>query len=102
MLFELHCLLQPITGYIGLHFGDHVLLRFGRIAARIAILAQAIDSVAHDERRFGRVEDDDCLAARRAADVDDGLRLVVSVNSSILARVPGPALFRLIDATISP
>jgi hypothetical protein len=28
--------------------------------------------------------------------------LVVSVNSSILARVPGPALFELIEATISP
>src|SRR3546814_15979736 len=28
--------------------------------------------------------------------------LVVSVNSSILARVPGPALFDAMDATISP
>ena len=28
--------------------------------------------------------------------------LVVSVNSSILARVPGPALFDAIEATISP
>ena len=27
--------------------------------------------------------------------------LVVSVNSSMLARVPGPALFEEIDATIS-
>jgi hypothetical protein len=28
--------------------------------------------------------------------------LVVSVNSSILARVPGPALLEEIEATISP
>src|SRR3546814_5012112 len=39
----------------------------------VAIVAQAIDGIAHDERRFGGVEDDDRLAAGRPADIDDRL-----------------------------
>jgi hypothetical protein len=71
--FELHRLLQAIAGHIGLHFGDHVFHRFGNRRA-VAVLAQAIDGVAHDQRRFGGVEDDDRLAARRAAHIDNRLR----------------------------
>src|SRR3546814_20215435 len=69
----LHRLLEPVARDIALHFGNHVV---NALADRllVGILAQTIDRIAHDQRRFGRVEDDDRLAARCPADIHDRLR----------------------------
>ena len=67
----------------------------------MAALRQREDGVAHDQRRLGGIEDDDRLAALGAAELSIAFE-VVSVNSSMLARVPGPADFEEIEATISP
>ena len=71
-----------------------------RVPARRLVRDGAEDRVAHHQRRLDRVEDDDRLAALGAADDLEG-REVVSVNSSMLARVPGPADLLEIEATIS-
>jgi hypothetical protein len=64
------------------------------------VLGQAVDGVAHDQRRLGRVEDDDGLALPRAADLFHA-PAVVRVNSSMFLRVPGPAERLDTVATIS-
>ena len=51
---------------------------------------RAEDGVAHDHRRVGRVQHDDRLAAVAPPSLATA-RAVVRVNSSMLARVPGPA-----------
>ena len=61
----------------------------------------AEDGVAHDHRRIGRVQDDDRLAALARRRWSRTPALVVLVNSSMLARVPGPADADDTDATIS-
>jgi len=71
-MLELHRLLEAIARHIGLHLGHH-LLDAAADRVLVGLVAQAIDGVAHDQRRLRRVEDDDRLAARRAADVDDRL-----------------------------
>ena len=50
--FELHRLLEPVTGNIGLDLGDHRLDARPDLVA-VAVVAQAIDGIAHDQRRFG-------------------------------------------------
>ena len=91
---------QAISGHVGLHIrGDLVDRVDDRVV--VGVLADlAEDRVTHDQRGLGRVEHDDRLAAgvppqtSIAADV-------VRVNSSMLARVPGPADFDATVATIS-
>ncbi|MNX97739.1 hypothetical protein D3C86_1301150 [compost metagenome] len=70
--FELDRLLEAIAGHIGLDLGHHGLDRAADRLA-VAVVAKAINSVAHDQRRLGGVEDDDGLATRGAADLSDGL-----------------------------
>src|SRR3546814_12095646 len=59
--FEMHRLFGPVAGNLGLNLGDHILdARPDRGAT--AIVAQALAGIAHDERRFGGVADEDLLA----------------------------------------
>jgi hypothetical protein len=60
-----------------------------------------VHGVPHDQRRFGRVEDDDRLAAPGAADLLDGQGGRLG-ESSMFARVPGSAEREAMEATISP
>ena len=62
---------------------------------------RAEHGVPHDHRRRHRVQDDDRLAALAAPPTASMACAVVSVNSSMLARVPGPAEREAMDATIS-
>ena len=71
-----------------------------RIFASSALGQDAMHRVAHQDRRLGRIENDNRLAARGVADFLNP-RAVVSVNSSIFCRVPGPALLLAMVATIS-
>src|SRR3546814_7497233 len=84
-VFKRHRLLQPVAGDIGLHRVDHVLNRLA-VRLTVAVVAEAIDGIAHDQRRFGGVEDDDRLAARRAADIDDRLACRLGELVDIRAR----------------
>src|SRR3546814_3501391 len=70
---ELHFLLEPVAGHIGLHLLDHRL--HGR-ADRLLIstLRKSEYRIAHDHGRFGGIEDDDRLALFRAADLFDRAR----------------------------
>ena len=68
--FELDRLLEPIARHVTLNLGDHGLDRTADRFA-IAVVAEAIHGVAHDKRRFGRVEHDDSLTAGSAAHFDD-------------------------------
>src|SRR3546814_18359335 len=67
---ELHFLLEPVAGHIGLHLLDHRL--HGR-ADRLLIstLRKSEYRIAHDHGRFGGIEDDERLALFRAADLFD-------------------------------
>src|SRR3546814_7035981 len=67
---ELHFLLEPVAGHIGLHLLDHRL--HGR-ADRLLIstLRKSEYRIAHDHAPFGGIEDDDRLALFRAADLSD-------------------------------
>src|SRR3546814_3799823 len=71
---ELHFLLEPVAGHIGLHLLDHRL--HGR-ADRLLIstLRKSEYRIAHDHGRFGGIEDDDRLALFRAADLFDRARV---------------------------
>src|SRR3546814_18705254 len=86
--FELHRLFEPVAGNIGLNLGDHILdARPDRGA--VAIVAQAIDDIAHDERRFGGVEEDDSLSAGRTGANDDRLASLLCelVDTGAVARI---------------
>src|SRR5690554_2783279 len=63
---------QLVAGYVLLHLGDHAVDRIGdaRLVRRVG--GQAVDGVAHDQRRLGRVDDDDRLALLRATHLLDG------------------------------
>ena len=98
-ILELDLLLEPETRHIGLNVGDHRLDRL-RDVGGIGGRAKTIDRIAHPQRRFRGVQNDDGLAARGAPTTSMAWD-VVSVNSSILARVPGPADSDAIEATIS-
>ena len=82
---ELHRLFKPVAGNIGLHLGYH-----GRDALcdclAVAILRQAIDRVAHHQRRLGGIDDDYRLAPRCATDIDDGLRSGLGELVDVCAR----------------
>ena len=93
---ELHLLLEPVAGDVRRRRRRPSARprRGSRRASARRVVDEAEHGVAHDQRRLGRVEDDDRLAAPRAADRLDGRATVVSVNSSMLARVPGPADLR--------
>src|SRR5690606_39479874 len=58
---ELHLLLEPVAWYIALHFLHHGL---NAVADGVLVswFGQREDRVAHDERRLGRIQDDDGLA----------------------------------------
>jgi hypothetical protein len=64
-------------------------------------LGQAVHGVAHDQRRLGRVDDDDGLAFF-APPTFSTAPAVVRVNSSMFLRVPGPTDLEATVATISP
>ena len=102
-VLELHGLLEPVAGNVAGDFGDPV-ADGGGDAVLFGVgepVHQAQDGVTHDHRRFCRVEHDDGLAAGGSSDVTMASE-VVSVNSSMLARVPGPADLEEMEATISP
>src|SRR5690606_3971281 len=67
-------------------FGDLGLVRFG--------LGQAVHRVAHDQRRLGRVEDDDRLALLGAADLLDRARGGAGEFVDVLARAGTGGLAR--------
>ena len=71
------------------------------IAAASRVFDQAEDRVAHDQRRLGRVEHDDGLSLFARRRRCSSPRAVVWVNSSMFARVPGPAERLAMLATIS-
>ena len=71
-MFKLNRLFQSVARYILLNLRDHLFDRRGNCIL-IAIFAETVDGIAHDQRRFRRVEHDDGLAARRPADPDNGL-----------------------------
>src|SRR3546814_15291913 len=60
---ELHFLLEPVAGHIGLHLLDHRL--HGR-ADRLLIstLRKSEYRIAHDHGRFGGIEDEDRKSTR--------------------------------------
>ena len=67
-LVDLRLLQQPVAGHVLLH---RLLHRADRLHDRVGVGVRrdrAEDRVAHDHRRLGGVEDDDRLAALRAAD----------------------------------
>src|SRR3546814_17406731 len=70
---ELHFLLEPVAGHIGLHLLDHRL--HGR-ADRLLIstLRKSEYRIAQDPGWFGGIEDDARLALLRAADLFDRAR----------------------------
>lgn len=97
---ELGALPELLAGHIRSDLLRHRLDRpFDGAVVGIAV-DEAVDGVAHQDRRVGGVEDDDRASALGST---DGLqcRGGGSVNSSMLARVPGPADFDEIDETIS-
>ena len=97
---ELDGLLEPVSRHVALHPFDHP--GDGCLDGRVIAVAldEAIHGVAHENRRIGGVEDDHRFASLRSAN-DFSAVAVVSVNSSMLARVPGPADLDEIDDTIS-
>ena len=91
--------LDKPSAVVNLHLGaDRI--DSSRNRRLVGVRAQTVNRVAHDEGRLGRVEDNDRLAAIRTTDLNDRaagcLRELVDV-----ARVPGPADFDAIEATIS-
>src|SRR5690606_29204156 len=77
---------QLVAGYILLHFGDHAVDRVGDAGLVRRVGGQAVDGVAHDQRRLGRVDDDDRLAFLRAAHLLDGAGGGAGEFVDILAR----------------
>lgn len=65
---------QLVAGHVLLHLGDHGHDRFGDAGLVRFLVAQALDGVAHDHRRLGRVDDGQRLALARAAHLLDGVR----------------------------
>ena len=97
---ELHLLLQTIARHIGLHLLDHrvdrlldLLLRWRRTTSVKTVSRMIIGGSAGLRMMIALP-----LSAPPTVSMP---RAVVSVNSSILARVPGPADLEAIDATIS-
>ena len=72
-VFELHRLFQVIAGHVGAHVGRHLLDR-ALDRRGIAVLDKAEHGIPHDQRRVGRIEDDDRLALASAAHLLDAPR----------------------------
>jgi hypothetical protein len=91
---------QPVARNVGPHLGHDVVDRCGD-GGPVGVFGNGAENgVAHDDRRFGRIEDDDRLAPCGAA---DGLRRAAGGlgEPSMFARVPRPADTDETDATIS-
>src|SRR6266508_3262185 len=73
-LGDLDLLLEAVAGDVRSHVGDHLVdaLADLLVGGRVGRGDEGEDGVAHDQRRFGGVEDDDRLAAPGAANLDDG------------------------------
>src|SRR5690606_5149980 len=68
---ELHFLLQAVAGHIGVDLLGHG-FDSGFHLGLVRQFGEHVDGVAHQQRRFGRVEDDDRLALGGTADHLDG------------------------------
>src|SRR6266496_1855223 len=69
---DLDLLLEPVARHIARDDGHHLPHRFPDPLVRRSVVAvdEAEHGVAHDQRRLGRVQHDDGLAASRPADFD--------------------------------
>ncbi len=65
--FKLHLLLEAIPGDVRLDGLHHVLHRLPD-KILVNLIGQREDRVAHDHRRFSRIEDDNRASAARSAD----------------------------------
>jgi len=88
---ELHALLEAVARHVGGDVGDHLLDRLPDLGLGVGVerVGQAQHRVAHHQRRVGRVQDDDGLAALGAADLLDcrlgGLSELVDVGAGAWA-----------------
>ena len=82
--FKLHALLQTVAGHIASNFFHHPLKRTLDFIG-MTVIGETENRVAHDQRGFDRVENDDGFAPRCAAHAFDsarrGLRKLVDIGA---------------------
>ena len=99
---ELHLLLEPVAGDVRRDVGDHLLDRAADLVLRSSSGSSTSASTVSRMISGGSAGLRMMIALPVQAPPTASIAAaVVSVNSSMLARVPGPADFDAIDATIS-
>src|SRR5690606_7603798 len=77
---------QLVPGHVFLHLGDHAVDGIGNARLVRSVDSQTMDGVTHDQRRLGRVDDNDRLAFLCPTNLLDGAGGGAGEFVDILAR----------------